>query len=719
MPSLSPSLSKVLLCGLSLLSAFLLFQVQPVLSKYILPWFGGSPGVWTTCMLFFQIVLFLGYAYAHGLTRLSLRTQLIVHSGVVLAALCMLPIAPSESWRPAGDEDPVGRILGLLFGTIALPYFALSSTSPLVQVWFARRHAGSNPWRLYALSNLGSLVALLSYPFIIEPAMDVQAQTTVWSVAFALYAVLSLLAVRLGSQAGANTESVAAVKDDDDAGVAPTWLRRLLWVALPGLASATLLAATNHLCQDVAVIPFLWVAPLSLYLITFIICFEHDRWFKPLLWALPAIVFIFLAGGLEPFHGWLSTKGAEALTPPWPELPGLLAKRLDALDDTFTGQLVIGLGAVFLACMMCHGQLARLKPGAKWLTEFYLLMSAGGALGGLVVSLVAPLFFSSYLEWPVLLTINYFLAIVVGLLALRPWLRRWPTAIPLAWVTLLLAIGGYWLLTWGFDLEDRVERVRNFYGSVSIEKAWDEEAGADRMTLHHGGIIHGYQFQTHDMKELPLSYYGEHTGVGLALSRLAKRPSAKVGIVGMGTATAAVYAQRGHTFRFYEINPAVVRLARQHFSYQADAETRGATIEVALADARLALQREPDQGFDVLLLDAFSGDSVPVHLLTREALDLYRRHMKPDGIIAVHVSNRYLSLAPMVEATGRAAGYSTSRVVTGEEGYYEYTDYVLLGKEGDVSTVIERDDEAGSANLKVRPWTDQDHNLFEILDVSE
>ncbi|MDZ4286999.1 MAG: hypothetical protein U0984_03525, partial [Prosthecobacter sp.] len=378
--SLSPVL---LLSSLSLLSAFLLFQVQPVISKFILPWFGGSPGVWTTCMLFFQVVLFGGYAYAHLLTRLRPRYQGIIHALLVLAALFFLPIAPGDSWKPTGTEDPSFRILFLLLGTVGLPYFVLSSTSPLTQVWFTRAVPGGRPWRLYALSNLGSLVALLSYPFFFEVRWDVTQQTWIWSAAFVAFALLSI-SVALKDRQKAGFKPMDETQDFVVEIIEkPQWWRRLLWVLLPASASAMLLATTNHVCQDVAVIPFMWVVPLSLYLLTFIICFEHERWYVPAGWTLAAMTVLFTTGaGFDRSQGFLKKLKLETVE--WhPQLETWIAywQGFD-FDRNFTAELVLCFTAMFLACMVCHGELARLKPHTSRLTEFYLLMSAGGALGG-------------------------------------------------------------------------------------------------------------------------------------------------------------------------------------------------------------------------------------------------------------------------------------------------------------------------------------------------
>jgi SAM-dependent methyltransferase len=674
---------------LSLLSAFLLFQVQPMISKFILPWFGGSPGVWTTCMLFFQIVLFAGYAYAHLLTKLQRRTQFIVHGILVIAALICLPISPSDSWKPAGDEDPVGRILLLLLGTVGLPYFVLSSTSPLSQVWFTRSLPGQQPWRLYALSNLGSLAALLTYPFIIEPALDVTQQTWWWSGGFAVFALLSMYLSQRSSKIEPTViEDVSAIPDER-----PPWWKRVLWVLLPALASVLLLATTNHVCQDVAVVPFMWVAPLSLYLITFIICFEHERWYVRSVWAFLAVVAILIAGLDKAIH--TNTE--------WDPTPNFLA------------EMAWCFGAMFLSCIVCHGELAKLKPGASRLTEFYLFMSGGGALGGLLVSLVAPRVFVTYLEWPLGLMAALLVAVAALVVALWGIQKR---LIRGALVVLFVAHGVFALMKMAeltLKVDKRIERVRNFYGAVNIDEDWDDGLENTYRTLTHGGIIHGMQNLGAENREEPVTYYGRDSGVGLCLSALKDRPDAHVGIVGMGAGTTACYAQKNQQWRFYEINPDISRLARKHFTYLADAEKRGAKVETIIGDARLMLEREPDQQFDVLLLDAFSGDAIPVHLLTKEAFAIYRRHMKPDGIIVVHVTNSYLALAPVVEKLADDIGWKTTRVIADEDGDIDSTDYVMVTlNETHLATTPHHRPEDPEP-LDVPLWTDKRHDLFQIL----
>ena len=692
--------------SLSLLSAFLLFQVQPLISKFILPWFGGSPGVWTTCMLFFQVVLFGGYAYAHGLTRLPRRWQGLVHGVLVLGALACLPITPDAGWKPVGDEDPAGRILLLLGATVGLPYFVLSSTSPLVQVWFTRATGGGNPWRLYALSNVGSLAALLSYPFFFEVRWDVTGQTWLWSGAFLVFAALSMAIAWRDRQAGSVEAAAGEVRVAEEQPV--RWWQRVLWLGLPALASVLLLATTNHVCQDVAVIPFLWVVPLSLYLITFIICFEHERWYRPALWAGPALGLVFLAAV---YHGLDWTSGSAVPLP-----FGLKWEMPWTIEITYKLELAICFGAMFFGVMVCHGELTRVKPSPRHLTEFYLMMSAGGALGGLLVSLVAPRVFDSYREWPLgLMAVFGVAALVVTREAWRVR-RRWLRAPLVLAAGVVLAAGPLLMRAWSPAVEARLERVRNFYGVVSVAEDYDYETDMPWRSLFHGGIMHGMQNMEPPLSEEPYSYYGEHTGVGRALLKAKAKPDARVGVVGMGTATALCYGQKGHVWRFYEINPEVVRLARDYFSYIRDYEQRGGRLEVVVGDGRLALEKEEGQRFDVLLLDAFSGDSVPMHLLTREAFEIYQRHMQPDGIIVVNCTNRYIALASVIHQIAKELNYGFTRIGTDLEGDHEITDYVMLTRDEAFLKANPPESPFDEVLLDVSLWTDRRHNLFEILE---
>lgn len=656
------------------LSAFLLFLVQPLIARYILPWFGGTSSVWTVCMLFFQCALLAGYAYSHlSTSRLAPRTQWMVHAAVLLAAALTLPITPSEALKPAGGENPTLRVLALLLASAGLPYFALSATGPLLQAWFATRSAAS-PYPLYALSNAGSLLALLCYPFAVEPWLGRAAQAWGWSIAFAVCGVLCLVAGwRTPGEKSAGAPAATA-----------TGLSRLLWVALPCCACMVLLAATNQLCQDVANVPFLWVLPLGLYLLTFIIAFTGPRayWRWPMMACMAAAVTaVFYA--LE--------AGASA---------------------SFAWQLLAYGSGVFFCCMVCHGELYRLRPAAGGLTGFYLAISAGGALGGVLVGLVAPLVFHTFLELPLALAA----CVLLGLAATLKWLLERVSLTMrrqagLGAVCILLAVG---LIVTHHDdkLENTVLAERNFYGVLRLREFY-ASSEHHQYSLYHGSIEHGFQYLRPEMKRLPTSYYAESSGVGLTLNALERKPRA-VGVVGLGTGTLATYGKPGDHFVFYEINEAVVKIARDRFTYLQDS---AAEIEIVLGDARLALEREEARKFDVLVLDAFSSDSIPVHLLTLEAMETYRRHLAPDGVICVHVSNRHLNLKPVVKAM--AGDWPTRLANTGEDLTQRiYTsEWIMITRNKRMLSAL---DVIASPLPPLpenfRAWTDDYSNLFSVLE---
>ena len=675
---------NLIFCLVSLLGAFLLFQVQPVISKFILPWFGGSPGVWTTCMLFFQIVLFAGYGYAHFLAKRKPRTQALIHAAALIVAAMCLPIVPNAALKPVGSIEPVGRILWLLLVTVGPPYLVLSATSPLIQVWFSHLYPKRSPWRLYSLSNVGSLTALLSYPVLIETRWDVLTQTRVWSGLFIVFAVL------MGACAISNRVRPDVITPEGDPHPlaethgSPTGTQRLLWLGLPAFASLMLLGTTNHVCQDVAVVPFLWVAPLSLYLISFIICFDHPRWYRRAAWALPGMALLFLAAGMFELGDW---------------------------NPGFVTELAILLGAMFAVCMVCHGELAHLKPDPKHLTEYYLLMSAGGAVGGLAVSIVAPVVFTTFFEWTLALLAGF---AFLSWIAARALNLRGPKGVGWAALTSALLVP---MAKWELNFGHRLERKRDFYGTLSVQEHEDDETQEKFRTFISGSTKHGRQSLKPSRRREPLTYYSAKSGAGITLSSIKATPNAKVGVIGMGAGTVACYAEPGQTYRFYELNPTAVDLALKWFTFIPDMKERGANYESALGDARLTLEHEPPQNFDVLLLDAFSGDSVPVHLLTREAFELYLRHLKPDGVIAVHITNHYLNLAPVVERVAKEFGFGTTRVsddAKDTDGCYP-TDYILVTRDREFLRAHPPQPPPHARHVDVPLWTDHRHNLFQIL----
>jgi hypothetical protein len=694
-------------------SAFLLFLVQPLIGKYILPWFGGSPAVWTTCMLFFQVVLLAGYGCAHLIaTRLGVRRQAQIYLALLVLATLTLPITPSGYWKPVGNVDPRWRILGLLTVSVGLPYLQLSSIGPLLQSWLARINPGRSPYRLYAISNAGSLAAIIGYPFLVEPAFGVALQTRLWSLAYVAFGCLSAwVAVALHRTAGrpaAQSVGAALVTPPVPVTAAavrePTTVDKVLWVVLPACASIMLLAATNQMCQDVAVVPLLWMIPLGLYLLTFIVCFQSDRSYS------------------RPIFGV-----ALALTA---ALATVVLFRGVFLD--VRGQLVVYALTVFIFCMVCHGELVRLKPGQHHLTAFYLAVAAGGAAGGVFVTLVAPVLFVGYWEFQFALIIISTLFLVVLFRDRRGRLYHgrpfW------AWALMHLGLAGLVIALSaqvGNSLQENLEMSRSFFGVLRVLEQDKEDPGEHRLTLMHGRIEHGFQMTDAEKRYWPTSYYGPDSGVGLAIRfhpnrRSPANPSGRlrIGVVGLGTGTLASYGEEGDSIRFYEINPDVVRVTDKYFTYRKGSP---ASIEVALGDARMLMEQERSQkqrqDFDVLAVDAFDGDAVPAHLLTKECYSVYKYHLKADGILAIHVSSRYFNLTPVVRALASLdPGHRVEALWIDASGNAaqetDSSDWVLL-------TANRRFLECQDVQSRVRGWTGSDPrpllwsddytNLFRVM----
>ena len=664
-------------------SAFLLFLVQPIMAKQILPWFGGSANVWTTCLVFFQTTLLLGYAYADLVVRrISARMQIRVHVALLALSCIVLPIVPGAQWKPLGTESPSLLILALLAATIGLPYFLLSTTSPLVQAWFARSFPGKSPYRLFALSNLASMLALLGYPIGLEPWVTTRFQSYGWSAAYVGFALLCAACAWLSLRPARLRAEPAQRQDASPANEAPpAGTRQLLWAALAATGSFLLLAVTNHVCQNISSIPLLWVVPLSIYLLTFILCFDGRGWYRPDLFAP------MLAAAL----------GVMA----WTLADHELAHKLELQIGVFC----VGL---FLACMFCHGELARLKPAPRYLTRFYLMVSAGGAVGSALVGLVAPLVLPAYFE------LAFGLVACAALLAFQVR-RRHLVFVVLALAAVLFTIGaGAWQIHDFYD--GTLLATRNFYGVLRVQMFGGGSDASRHRSLIHGTILHGTQYLEPDLARQPTTYYTQTSGVGRALESMhpTTRPL-KVGVIGLGTGTLATYGSKGDIYRFYDINPAVIVIANRDFTYLKDSD---ATIQTALGDARLSLEREAPQGFDLLAIDAFSSDSIPVHLLTDEALAVYLKHMKPGGIIAFHLTNRFLDLIPVVKQLADAHHlFSVLIADDGDEAMASRTDWVLLS-DREASLQVPQIAEAAS-EFETRPnlrlWTDDFNNIVQIL----
>lgn len=661
-------------------SAFLLFLVQPIMAKQILPWFGGSAAVWTTCLVFFQFLLLFGYAYSDWTMRkLASRRQVILHIILLVLSLASLPIVPDASWKPDADDDPSFRILGLLMVTIGLPYFLLSTTGPLVQAWFARTFPAGTVYRLFALSNFASLLALLSYPFAVEPWITTRHQSYVWTAGYVFFVLLcvasAIYSLRSQNQFAPAKASVDAVND----GPAPRFRDYTLWLLFSAMGSFMLLAVTNHITHDVASVPFLWILPLTLYLVTFILCFEGRGWYRRRYFFTPMLIIVgVMAWALHADGGIMDIKEAIPL-------------------------YLVGL---FVCCMFFHGELADMKPAPRYLTAFYLMVSLGGALGGLLVGFVAPKFFNTYYEFGIGLVITLLLAAYLT--------HRLPPLVP------LLALGvagftGYQVINYIQMLsQDTRVMARNFYGTLRVKDTGLETSDSAMRRLMHGVIMHGEQYLAPAKRSLPTTYYGPDAGIGLAI-KVSQPAPLRIGVVGLGAGTLATYGRPGDVYRIYEINPQVIDVAQTEFSFLTDSSAK---IETVLGDARLNMEREPPQQYDVLAIDAFSSDSIPVHLITKEAMAVYLRHIKPDGIIAFHVTNRFLRLAPVVKRIADEYQLRTALIIDdAEDNDLAKTDWVLVARNG---KLLGRDKIAGVASeidaipgLKL--WTDDYNNLFKIL----
>jgi spermidine synthase len=688
--------------GAIFVSAFLLFQVQPLIGKIILPWFGGSTAVWTTCMVFFQATLFLGYAYAHAIARwLSERHQRVVHLALISAALVVLPIAPNVAWKPLHSGDPTGRILLLLGASVGLPYFVLSATGPLLQSWFSRVCPGRSPYRLYSLSNVGSLLALVSYPLIVEPLWPSALQASVWSGVFLSFAVLcGACAIWVGATSRRVETRVTGVP----VGEAPRFWQRTLWLVLPACSCLMLLATTNEVTQDVAPIPFLWVIPLGLYLLSFIICFDHEAWYRRGVVAPLTAVSLMLVAGLGHWTRWCG------------------------VSLTTTQELVPYFVALFGVCMVCHGEVVRLRPSPTYLTEFYLMLSAGGAIGGVCVSLIAPRLFATYFEWSLGLFASFLVAAVVGTLALRARLRgasamvdatlskrhRLTTRLALFAFCTIELVALVQIASWQFTFSKAAYRGRNFYGTVQVNDR-ETDGNEPYRSFKSGSTRHGVQWTSPAKRRLPTTYYGEGTAPALVVARLQSRPAVRIGVVGMGVGTLATYARPSDTVRFYEINPQVDLIAREFFTFLSDCRGH---CDVVLGDARLALEREEPNQFDMLVLDAYNSDAPPIHLLTREAFEQFGRHLRPDGLLVVHVTNTYLELAPVVARLGRELGWKSVRIRTALDStrLANRTDYLVFSREASSLPDSPTAETISDDVVRAAPlWTDQYSNLIQVL----
>lgn len=670
------------------LSAFLLFQVQPLIGRFLLPWFGGAPEVWTTCMLFFQLFLLAGYGWSHiNNYYFSPPRQAVNQFAILLIAAATLSIVPADSFKPEPQDSPLLKILLICSISVGLPYFLLSTTGPMLQAWYARIFPEAVAYRFYALSNAGSLLGLLSFPFFFEPYMTRFAIAKLWSLGFWLYAIL-YLAVSILSTKKSIATAQANTPDENMTICSPILKRQfLLWVALPACASVELLAVTTTVTQDVAVIPFLWILPLSLYLLSFILCFDHPRWYRR-----PVFITLFIIG-----------------------IAGVIYAR-NAGDSLSIGLLItLYMAMLFFCSMVCHGELYRLRPQSRHLTAYYLAIAAGGAIGGIFVAVIAPLIFNVYHE------LHLGLLAAVGVLLLvqqgssRAYcIRRY------FWITALLIVGTLGILFQGHKTvkgQTAIENTRNFFGTLTV---WEEAANDPenhKLLLQHGTTFHGLQFQAPEKKLMPTAYYSPKSGIGLLLENMPKQEYRHIGIVGLGVGTLSIYGKPTDTIRFYEINPEVERLARKYFTYLSASPSE---IEIALGDARMTLDRESPQNYDVLVIDAFSSDAVPIHLLTQEAFEIYLKHLAKEGILAFHISTMHLDLNSVIQKLGEHNQLITLSIENDEVvglGALA-SEWILLSRSTDIQHIPSFQRYAGISPRdlsEIDLWTDDKVNLLEIL----
>jgi hypothetical protein len=688
-------------------SAFLLFQIQPMISRYILPFFGGTPAVWSTVLLFFQVLLTGGYAYASWLIRrVQSKMQIGVHIAVLAASLIVVatlgwfwpsPVTPGPGWKPLGVDTPIFDIFKLLIVAVGLPYFLLSTNSPLMQAWFNRSKPGRSPYWLYALSNIGSLLGLITYPFLIEPNLTLKTQGWVWTAGYTLFVLLAGLGAFKSTRITIKVPDIPKTAETPLADAKPSIQVQVLWILLSAIASTLLLATTTQITQEVAAIPLLWVLPLSIYLISFILTYSNERWYSRKVFG-PLMIFASMG-----FFWALANTHLPLLT-----------------------LIIIYCFMLFVGTMICNGETYRLRPDPSRLTHFYLMTSIGGALGGIFVNLVAPYVFNGYWELPI--SCSLVLALVLALFVLR---KNTHQGIRVRFIHNVMVSGTFFLVGFmslyvlmGGKTTGHIFEARNFYGMVRVKDVAKNDPVWHNYEVAHGITIHGKQFIAPDKHRLPTAYFTEQSGIGLAMLNNPKYThEMRIGILGLGIGVLAAYGQPGDTYRFYEINPIMVALAEGrggYFSYLSDCQAEHTVI---LGDARISLERElattGSNNFDILVIDVYSGDAVPVHLITREAFDIYLKHLAPDGILAAHISNRYLDLVPVLWQHSKNFHLKMAVIYTEADSKLMMPSlWVLMSHSPallQIPAIAERAIPMDAFNTNIPQWTDDYSNLFQII----
>lgn len=670
--------SRILFGGAVFLGAFLLFLVEPIAAKQLLPALGGSAAVWITCLVFFQTALLCAYLYAHWLAHRPSWTLHLVLLAIALAAAIAWTL---RSFTVANASDrPITAVFVALSLWIGLPFLMLGATSPLLQVWWSRLHASAIPYRLFALSNLASLLALGLYPTLIEPYLTLEAQRIAWTCGFALFVFLSA-ALTWMTRSSAPSQETVAVPADSTLPAASTW-HKVLWVLLPMGAAMQLCAVTAYLTANVAAIPLLWILPLAVYLLTLIIAFQFPHLLPRGVVTRLLIVML-----------------------------GSLAYMLSKTEVSLPLRISIAffLIEVFVSCYFCHSEAYALRPQrASESTLFYLLFAAGGALGSFLIGIASPLVFRFNYDLTVTFLITALLALLVT------WGGGWSQRLLWSVACIMLAVLVSWLQI-AYQRET-VAAVRNFYGTLRVRQNHGYP-GAVMRTLLNGTIQHGTQyFGTEKLRRLPTSYYAEDSGVGLALRFCCQDRPRSIGVIGLGAGTIAAYGRPGDHIRFYEINPAVPPIAQNVFTYLRDST---AQIQIVDGDGRLSLAHEAPQRFDVLVVDAFSGDAIPLHLLTTQALALYRNHLARGGIIALHISNKHVDLDAPIGLLAKASGMSAMRVTNEpNDELGEFTSsWMLVTDNAAFFTQPEVAQRARNPESRpdLRVWTDDYSSLLPVL----
>jgi spermidine synthase len=698
----------MLLFGASIfLSSILYFWAQPLLVRYLQPLFGGGAGIWLASMLFFQMLLLGGYAYSFWMSRkVPFKKQAIVHGALLFFSLLCLPLAPSEQVWALGHSFPALRVMLLLSISFGFPGLLLAANSTLLQYWIASLDHEHDPYRYYALSSAGSMLAVLSYPVLIEPASSRSTQALVWSCAYIVFSITCIACANrfrkhkaVGREAENSTEKVSSQSSD------------LLWWGLPAVSSALLLSITNKVCRDLAPIAFLALGALSLFLISYIVAFNggyrRRYWF---------VIFTLLT-----ICSYLMMFGTSLNLPNWKILHPLQQAMKFAQDLSIFKQIIVFFATLFSGCMVCHGELYRWRPSEALLPKFYMCVAAGGVLGGLAVTLIAPIVFSTYVELHIcFLFILIFIAWMVWRERLGgrwPKLRRVGATSTVLWIIL---IGAGVLRQTSNNGKFTVAASRSFYGTLKVQEYVPPPSQADEhhYILFSGPIVHGLQYLPVDRRKIPTTYYAPLTGVGLTFRYFPKQKARRVGLVGLGAGTLAAWGKPDDLFRFYEIDEGAVAMARQHFSFLQDSEAR---TEIVMGDARVSMEQEAAQNYDILVLDAFTADSIPTHLLTLEAFRVYAGHLNPQGVIAVHISNQSFNLRPVVESVAKKMNFQHLSIHNEVGSLHRYSsDWILMTRNQEFLNhpAIAA---AASALRKSIPgfkyWTDEKMNLLEILDV--